>query len=68
MDVLGFGERGEGAGRRVRVRAKREDEILRQSWISRADRTLTPTPLPRSSKQGHPWPFPASGGRGAIQV
>jgi hypothetical protein len=24
MDVLGFGERGEGAGRRVRVRAKRD--------------------------------------------
>jgi hypothetical protein len=30
MDVLGFGERGEGAERRVRVRAEQDDEIMRQ--------------------------------------
>jgi hypothetical protein len=46
MDVLGFGERGEGAGRRVRVRAERGDDVLYKPWISRTDRTLSPTPLP----------------------
>jgi hypothetical protein len=46
MDVLGFEERGEGAGRWVRVRAKRDDEVLCQSLIFRYARTLTPTPLP----------------------
>jgi hypothetical protein len=47
MDGPGFEERGEGAGRRVRVRAERGDGVLCQSLISRSARTLTPTPLPQ---------------------
>jgi uncharacterized protein (DUF885 family) len=44
---------GEGLG--VRVRAKRDAGFSRKSSTSRADRTLTPTPLPRG--EGLKWRF-----------
>jgi hypothetical protein len=47
MDVLGFGERGEGAGRRVRVRSARMIGVLRETSSLGFVPTLTPTPLPK---------------------
>jgi len=50
-------ESSSGADRRTKPLCR-----LRQR---RSKSPLSPTPLPRSSKQGHPWPFPASAsGRG----
>ena len=44
---------GEGVERRVGVRAERDAKCLRKSLLSRADRTLTPTPLPKGEGLAH---------------
>jgi hypothetical protein len=46
MDGPGFEERGEGAGRRVRVRAERGDQVLSKPSTPYSARTLTLAPLP----------------------